>query len=37
MRIRKRNRQQQPAGPGWHQDTQTLPTGFYNMPHHRDQ
>jgi hypothetical protein len=37
MRIRKRNRQQQPAGPGWHQDTRTLPTGFYNMPPRRDQ
>jgi hypothetical protein len=37
MRIRKRNRQPQPAGPAWHQDTQTLPTGFYNMPRRRDQ
>jgi hypothetical protein len=34
MRLRRRNRQ--PAGAGWHQDTQMLPTGFYNMPPRRD-
>ena len=35
LRLRSRNRRQ-PAGPGWQQDTQMLPTGFYNMPRHRD-
>ncbi len=33
MRLRSRNRRNRPGGPpGWHQDTQTLPTGFYDMP-----
>jgi hypothetical protein len=39
MRLRSRNRRLAgggPGGPGWHQDTQMLPTGFYNMPRHRD-
>jgi hypothetical protein len=35
LRLRARNRRQ-PTGPGWQQDTQMLPTGFYNMPRHRD-
>jgi hypothetical protein len=36
-RIRARNRKLAPGGPGWQQDTQMLPTGFYSMPrHHRD-
>jgi hypothetical protein len=30
LRLRSRNRRNGPAG--WHQDTQMLPTGFYNMP-----
>jgi hypothetical protein len=41
MRLRSRNRRLQAGGPGggpgWHQDTQMLPTGFYSMPRHRDQ
>lgn len=36
LRLRSRNRRQ-PAGPGWQQDTGTLPTGFYNMPRGHDQ
>jgi hypothetical protein len=36
MRLRSRNRRAVPGGPGWRQDTQMLPTGFYNMPRRRD-
>jgi hypothetical protein len=36
MRVRSRNRRAAAGGPGWHQETQTLPTGFYSMPRHRD-
>jgi hypothetical protein len=37
MRIRSRNRRPVAGGgPGWHQDTQMLPTGFYSMPRRRD-
>jgi hypothetical protein len=36
MRLRSRNRRAAAAGPGWHQDTQMLPTGFYSMPRRRD-
>jgi hypothetical protein len=33
LRLRSRNRRNPPPGaPGWPQDTQLLPTGFYNMP-----
>ena len=36
LRLRSRNRRNPPPGsPGWHQDTQMLPTGFYNMPQRR--
>lgn len=37
LRLRSRNRRLAAGGPGWQQDTQMLPTGFYNMPRHRDQ
>lgn len=36
LRIRARNRRLAPGGPGWQQETQMLPTGFYSMPRHRD-
>jgi hypothetical protein len=36
MRVRARNRRLSAGGPGWQQDTQMLPTGFYSMPRHRD-
>jgi hypothetical protein len=36
MRLRSRNRRMAAGGPGWQQDTQMLPTGFYSMPRHRD-
>jgi hypothetical protein len=36
MRLRSRNRRAAAGGPGWHQDTQMLPTGFYNMPRRRE-
>jgi hypothetical protein len=36
LRSRSRNRPNSPPPPGWHQDTQMLPTGFYNMPRRRD-
>jgi hypothetical protein len=36
MRIRSRNRKTAAGGPAWQQDTQMLPTGFYNMPRHRE-
>jgi hypothetical protein len=36
MRLRSRNRRMAAGGPGRRQDTQMLPTGFYNMPEHRD-
>jgi cobalamin biosynthesis Mg chelatase CobN len=32
MRLRSRSRRTKGGPPGWHQNTQTLPTGFYNMP-----
>jgi hypothetical protein len=36
MRVRSRNRKLAAGGPGWQQDTQMLPTGFYSMPRRRD-
>jgi hypothetical protein len=36
MRLRSRNRRQAAGGPGWQQDTQMLPTGFYTMPRRRE-
>ena len=36
LRLRSRNRRNPPPGsPGWQQNTQMLPTGFYNMPPRR--
>lgn len=32
LRLRSRNRRLAAGGPAWQQDTQMLPTGFYNMP-----
>jgi hypothetical protein len=39
LRLRMRSRRQPagpPAGPQWQQQTETLPTGFYNMPRRRE-